>query len=489
MNTSQRFTLYVGGALLILFFIYQLDIANYSVTRILLIVSAVLGGEVVFIHPLLGIFAVLMLSPLKTLGSDVLLIARLAGLFTVAIVFLGLLIRRQKIRWSGIEGPVLLMGAGMALSFFRTMDTGEVFDTLLSLSSLYGLVLLIVNLIGNEKKLLILTLVYLVSGIYPIIQAFTQRAQGPSYAGQEFVRVSGTFSLATGLGGFLIPYTLIAMALMFYPGFSRLMRLFVIGLFSAGFAALIFTISRGAIAATFIGFGLLLFLLRRAHRSMTPFMAFLTAIIVIFVLWELWPSVQGRLVAPVSSFIRTGSSSNVTVLSRDQELKYLFNITLDNHFMGTGIGNYSRKADLYRVKYNAFALPSVPHNIFLYFFGEVGIIGAIGFLWLIVSMFRRVLLYYKIVMDKPASIVFYIYIGSVSALAGYSIFMITHSGLFTNEIWVSMAFLITSVHIGVAINDSQVIDDSNVNVLRRNSRAGLVVPRNLNASRLNSRRK
>lgn len=412
-----------------------------------LIVPAFITALIVIRRPLWGVFLVFLLSPLKTFGSDILLIARLAGLFTVAVTFLSLVNQRRKIRWTGIEAPVIVMGVGMGLSFFHTTNIEAVFDALFSLLSLYGLVLVIYNLIENEGQLRSLMMVFLFSGIIPVYQAFVQRTQGPSYIGQQFVRVSGTFTLATGLGGFLIPYTLVATALLFYPGFSRLQRLFLIGMFSASYTALIFTVSRGALAATFIGFGLLFFLLRstpKDKQKISPLIFFLVAVIVFLITNQLWASIQGRLVSPLSRFVATGTSDE-NVQARDDEFRLLVKITLDNNFMGTGIGNYANKAIRYRYIYNAPALPLDPHNILLYLFGEVGIVMVVGFFWLVGSIFRRMYSSYTMMKEKPQSIVFYVYISSFAAIVGYSVFMITHSGLFTNELWFSLAFLLVAI--------------------------------------------
>jgi O-antigen ligase len=448
MSKAGRYFMFVAAVLLTLFSAYLVGQAGTNGYKILLFTSAILGGLAVIAWPFLGLFAILILSPIKTSGSEIVLLAKLAGLFTVGIVFLRLLSRNHKIFWTGIEAPVLVMGAGMALSLFRTTNTGAVFDTLLSLVSLYGLVLLIVNMIETDKQLLGLSLTYLVSGIYPIIQSFIQRAQGPSYVGQQFVRVSGTFTLATGLGGFLIPYTLVALALFFYSGLSRPVRLFVIGAFAAGYIALIFTVSRGALAGALIGFALLVFLLRSVLLKRGPIMVFLTATIIIVVTQQYWSSVQGRLVTPLVNFANSGTSSDENILARNEELDLLLDITLDNHFMGTGIGNYASAALRYQVIYKAPALPLDPHNILLYFFGEVGIVAALGFFWLLFSLFMRMVAYHRSLKDKTSSITFYLYISSVSAIVGYSIFLITHSGLFTNELWISIALLIVSTRLG-----------------------------------------
>jgi hypothetical protein len=401
-------------------------------------------------RPLWGVFLVLLLSPIKTYGSEILMAARLIGLFTVAITLLRVSSQRKKIQWTGIEIPVLIMGLGISMSFFRTTSISPVSYALLSLASLYGLVLMIYNLVENEGQLKSLMMVYLFSGIVPIYQAFIQRAAGPTYVGQQYVRVSGTFSLATGLGAFLIPYTLIAASLLLYPGFSRLQKLFITGMFGASYTALIFSLSRGAFVGTFIGVGLLIFGLRSVsqnRRSGSPLAIVLATVVVLIITYLLWNSIQGRVLNPLSDLITAGVADE-DFQPRNDEFRLLLNITLENHFIGTGIGNYPQNAMLYRYKYNAPSLPLVPHNLLLYLFGEAGIVMAAGFWGMVGAIFKQVHLSAKATQENTQNLVYLVWISSRSAFIGYSVFMITHSGLFTNEFWFSMAFLLVAIRLG-----------------------------------------
>jgi hypothetical protein len=116
--------------------------------------------------------------------------------------------------------------------------------------------------------------------------------------------------------------------------------------------------------------------------------------------------------------------------------------------MGTGIGNYSDAVMRYRVLYNIPDLPTVPHNILLYFFGMVGIIGALGFVSVVVWLAFRIILSYRLMRSSPHEVSYYVYIGAVASLIGYLPFLITHSGLFSNEMWLATAFLLISIRLG-----------------------------------------
>ena len=89
-----------------------------------------------------------------------------------------------------------------------------------------------------------------------------------------------------------------------------------------------------------------------------------------------------------------------------------------------------------------------PHNILLYFFGEVGSVCAAGFIWLLAWLYRRVRSHHRHMVAAAPSLTFYVYIGSVASLVGYISYMAFHSGFFSNEIWVAMAFLIVTTRLG-----------------------------------------
>ena len=82
------------------------------------------------------------------------------------------------------------------------------------------------------------------------------------------------------------------------------------------------------------------------------------------------------------------------------------------------------------------------------FFGEVGIFGAIGFVWLLIHLAINLVSSYRLMAKLSPDFSFFVYVGSAGSLFGYISFMVTHSGLFQNEIWIAMAFLFISIRLG-----------------------------------------
>ena len=415
-------------------------IDNFDVVS--LMIPAMLIGLIILAQPLWGLFLVLFLSPLKTFGEEVLFLARLLGMWIVAVTIARLLAVRVKIRWIGVEEPVILVAIGMSLSFVFSFKTREVAESIISLVSLYGLSLIIFILIQNRKQLKSIVLVFLVSGILPIVQGILQGLQ--THPDRTYARVSGTFTLPTGLGAFLIPIVLLAFVMTFYPKLTILMRGFILIIFGGGILALLLTLSRGSIYGALIG-GIFIYLTLRSQMKYKRLTAIIIWGICIFAIWYLWPSIEGRVIVPIMEYINTGKSGDVT--QRLGELSLIIPITIENNFMGTGIGNYAQSAIRYRVTYKVFDLPLVPHTILLYFFGEVGLVGAIGFLWLLGRIFQRAKSTYHLMMDMSPDIVFYVYIGSLGSLIGYISYLVTHSGFFQNEIWILMALFFVSIRL------------------------------------------
>jgi MFS family permease len=268
-------------------------------------------------------------------------------------------------------------------------------------------------------------------------------------------RIKSTFLLPTGLASFLVFFTLFALALLFYPGFSRFFRFIILGLFGAGLIVLILTLSRGPIFGVILGFGIILFALRRQIQTFgNLFAALLILALVVGAFYVLWPVIQWRLVTPLVEQFTTGASSDLNVGRRLREIELIRQFFLDYGPLGTGIGNYAQAIYKYQVLFNDPEIPTVPHNIILYFLGEVGIFGLLGFLWLVAWLIRHARFSYPRLKLAEGSIVYYIYVASLATLAGYIPLMLTHAGLFTNEIWLGLAFFLASARVGVEMAEN-----------------------------------
>jgi O-antigen ligase len=407
------------------------------------------SAALIAFRPLWGVYLILLLSPLQNLeiGSGLLSLSRIAGAGTILMMLIRFSVRRKHLRLTGIEGPVFLMTLGMSLSFLRTSELMLVASSILSLLSLYALAFLIVNLVENEAQLKGLILLFLASAIYPAGLAIIQWFQAPSYGPYYIFRASGTFTKPTALGGLLLAVVLMAFPLAIYPRISRGLRWLIIGMFGAAVLALILSFTRAAWIGVIMGFGVLLLtpLFRNMSRGLRLSALAVTAL-VIGALWAFGPLIDQRLVTPTADLVTTGTGED-SVLSRRYETIAGVRIILDNYFLGTGIGNYGKAVWKYDLIYNTTLIPVVPHNIIFYFLGQVGIVGAAGFAWLVAWLYRRVKSHHRHVLGNAGNVTSYVYFGSLACLIGYVSFMIFHSGLFTNEIWVVIASLIVATRL------------------------------------------
>ena len=391
--------------------------------------------------PILGLYLLILISPFKNQGEEILLLAKLVGLWIAAVLFLTKIFNSESIKFSGLERPIIIMLGGMSISFFRTDEFTYVANNLLSMVSLFGLLLVILNILRNEAKLKRFIWVFFLSSMVPLIFAYRQAMD----TNQEitYLRSYGTFPLPTGLGGFLLPILVLAFALIFYQGLTRTERWFVLGIFGAGMVGLILTFSRGAIIGCFVGM-IVVFAYIRRQRTGRQFSLVLVVILVVIPMGLFWTSFQGRVVNPMLEFL-SGGDGGVNLDQRYDELSVIIPVMLDNKFMGTGLGNYDEAALRYRQEFNLPDLPTYPHNIFMYFLGEVGIFAAFGFFGLIILLILAIIRSSSDMQIAPRDLYYYVYLGSVGSLVGYISFVVTHSAFFTNEIWVMIALLLTTV--------------------------------------------
>lgn len=402
----------------------------------------------VVFQPLWGVYLILLLSPLKTLefGSGLLSLTRFLGIWVSLATLIHFTIRGKRLRRTGIEGSIFLMALGMSLSFFRTDETQLVALSILSMLSLYALVFLVVNLVENDTQLKKLVFVFLASAVYPTGLAINQWLQSP-YRSEFVVRVSGTFTKSTGLGAFLIPIVLMAFSMLFYAGFSHIVRWLMVGTFAGGLVALVLSFSRSPWMGVLIGLAVSFFtpLFGRRPRREQLAVVVPTAFL-IGVIWNFWSLIEQRLVIPLSDLLATGTSTD-SILVRPYELAAGLRIIWENYFLGTGIGNYGQAVQPLRYVYGSPLIPSVPHNIVLYFFGEVGIVGAAGFVWLLVWLYRWISCHHSSMATTEPTLASHVYFGSIITLIGYGSYMFFHGGFFTNEIWLTMAFLLVTTRV------------------------------------------
>jgi O-antigen ligase len=188
--------------------------------------------------------------------------------------------------------------------------------------------------------------------------------------GAEMARIVSIFEYPNALSLYLAPLLGLFTTLWFYDyPLTKKRWVSAIGLFLIG-TALILTFSRGAWIATTIG---IMFIVIRRFE----FKKVALPIIIAGILLLLLPGIRNRLSLGVSD---ASSSAHFDLL------KIGLNKLIDNPIFGNGL--YGFRGTQIEQGYNGEIL-NYPHNIVMNFWLELGILGLIGFIWIIFLSFRQ----------------------------------------------------------------------------------------------------
>ena len=182
------------------------------------------------------------------------------------------------------------------------------------------------------------------------------------------------YNTANATALFLVPLIGIAASLAIYERDRR------IRLVSAGFAGVFvlstfLSLSRGGLLALAI-VALILAVLNRYRWYLVP------AVVVAAVLAVLIPGIRSRLAHEFNP-----SDPNNTFVSRAHLWQATLQMLRDHPIFGTGMFGFARSIQPYRGGVYEENL-IYPHNLFLNFWTETGLLGLAAFLWLLVQTFR-----------------------------------------------------------------------------------------------------
>jgi len=193
-------------------------------------------------------------------------------------------------------------------------------------------------------------------------------------------RLKASFSNANDLAGWLI----LTVPVFIYLGFlkswtKKILKISLIGLSLLVMICLILTFSRGALIAIFISCFIFAFYFRKK--------AFILLIFpVIFLLIYIFTPIL-----EIYSFNFTKGKGSISVIARLDLWERTTKLIADYPILGSGPGTYVSLIG----RYNKDATPntSYPHNSFLQIAAEIGIIGLLAFLWIIIKIFLEALKY------------------------------------------------------------------------------------------------
>ncbi|MBI2444067.1 MAG: O-antigen ligase family protein [Candidatus Magasanikbacteria bacterium] len=224
--------------------------------------------------------------------------------------------------------------------------------------------------VSINDLILFLALSTIPVSLVALAQKFTGALYPPSLWDDSLGgRVTSFFTSPNAVGLYLGPLLLLTLGLIWQRSKRRWLFIVYCLLFIANLAALLFTKSLGAWIA--VGIGLILFTYLIGYKKTTLTALVASAALIISVL-------------PSFSLAKSQSLANRLTLWR-YSWSYLTE-SPKNFLFGTGLRQFFRK--IQKPHYDAKELERLiyPHNIFLNFWTEIGLLGLVGFLGLYFSL-------------------------------------------------------------------------------------------------------
>ncbi len=271
--------------------------------------------------------------------------------------------------------------------------------------------LAVVDTLNNERRirsfLYILFASSLLLGIDGVYQYFTHKdfIRNRKYFG--IPRIHATFATANDFGCYLtavIPFTLVA----FFTKFRRrLLMIVFIFLFLLLFTCLMLTVSRGA---WFAFLGSILFMSVWLRTLGISFLA--VALIIVLILSFCHPYIKQRLNDLAVSLNNIG-------IDRQMTWRAAWDMFMSRPWLGLGIGTFMFNFKRFVAADYPYGI-SYAHNCYLQMLSEIGVIGLMAFLSIIVLFFYCGV---TALNGKNRVFAWYILLASLAAILGYCIQM------------------------------------------------------------------
>lgn len=409
---------------------------NVGITAAVIVVMAAI--PVLVMYPWLGLAATFLAAPLKTLpgGSGPINVAKGCAVLTVLCWLVRMTGRDRGIRLTGLEVGIGWVLAVFLISMCNRPRPGDELVSIISLISLWGLAILVCNLCTEEKLLRRMTLILMVSAIFPVLVAIYQViTRTDPFGGRlgnfyPWVRAHGTYSLCTQFSSDMVPLALLGATMM---AFRCTRKWWLCLLVPTSVLGILLALGRGSMMGLFVGGGYLVLRgLGQMHGLKWNMRAWqkalgLTILVLMLGLLFNWASTKERL-----SYERTMSGGSS--LRRLREFSLTKEMLAESPLFGVGFSGYTERID------KKIAEGKVPgkyygrklHNIVLRFLACGGLFGLLGLGALVVCIVRRSRPPYPLEHDRPSNVVL---LGCRVALIGMIPDMLTHGGIFGNNLW------------------------------------------------------
>jgi len=252
-------------------------------------------------------------------------------------------------------------------------------------------------------------------------------------------RITAAFPTANVFGIYLGLVVPIALSISLY--FFRKARRILMLVFTAfAVLALIFTFSRGT------GAGFLVAVIFMAMKKKDKFLGAVFCLAVILSVVFIPPQIKNW---------AANEESVWTILFNGDRLN-MFKASLrmikSHPLIGVGVNTYSLNYHIYKIEetryftgYSVYA-----HNHYLHMAGEIGILGLVSFLWLLVVLFRRWSLTYAVLQDRFVSAVS---LGAAAALLAFLVNGISETALYYPKVAILFWF-----NVGLVLSTKTIAD-------------------------------
>ncbi len=392
------------------------------------------------VYPWVGLTGTLLAAPLKTLpgGSGPFNVAKGFAIATVLAWLGATAVRRMGIRLSGMEVGVLWLLAVYTLTALSSDRPYIEIAGAVSLISLWGMILLITNLCRTRAHLKYVVLALAASALAPVAVALVQSIMHyDPIAGRRlsmfypWVRAHGTYTLCTQFSAEMVPLVLLGSAMLMFRCTRSAWLCFLVPVQLLG---VVLALGRASLIGVLLGGGYLVFFAAGRVKGMTWLVrgwqkALGVAVLgIACALIFQWAAVRKR--TTYTAAVESGSGRR-----RVSEYSLALEMFSQSPIFGVGFHGYSKRVEQLSAAEGSAPGESyarVPHNILLRFLacgGVIGFGGALCFIWLVI---RKVWTPYPLVHGRTEHIVL---LGCRAALVGLLPDMLTHGGLFANNLW------------------------------------------------------
>ncbi|MDD4894832.1 MAG: O-antigen ligase family protein [Candidatus Omnitrophica bacterium] len=285
-----------------------------------------------------------------------------------------------------------------------------------------ALFVVIADTLNTERRIRNFIYIFFISslllGIDGIYQHFTHKdfiRNRPDYG---LPRIHATFPTPNDFGCYLVTAMTFTLTCFFVKSNSRMLRLVFSGLFMLLFVCLVLTVSRGAWFA-FISVVLFMsFWIRPLGIS------FLILAISVMLAQQFYnPLIKERL---TNFFIFQDNSSLDRIKIWEAGWKMLMSRPWAGVGLGTFMFNFSSFAKDYRYNIVPYA-----HNCYLQMSAEIGIIGLVSFLAILILFFYQGI---KLIRRMERTFSWYMLLGSLAALLGYCVVMAVDTNFYALDL-------------------------------------------------------